>query len=319
MAETVCLDPRYSTTRRLKKIPYSLKDSNKSLAKLVSSTSRQHKIEGGLRTKGYFKQTDEDKPLLSIITVVYNGEKHLEKTIQSALDQDYDNVEYIIIDGGSRDGSTDIIKKYEDAIDYWVSEADRGIYDAMNKGIVLASGDWIYFLNAGDFFYEDSVIQLVFSSRIDKGTGIIYGDAMKLFPKDRVVWSESRELSTIKCDPPFMHQCVFTKRHLAVHNLFDTEYRICADYDFFYKMYIKNIRFQKLNQTISYYDMNGISSNFISTYKEIRAIQQKYSNGKAPCITRTRLFVIAWKELVKKLLPQQWVDDIRIGLARRRR
>jgi len=136
------------------------------------------KGEGGLRTKGYFKfsyeynddlgfrvedldipvkipQTSNLKsqtyPLITIITVVYNGEKYLEETIKSVINQTYPNVEYIIIDGGSTDGTLDIIKKYEDYIDYWVSEKDKGIYDAMNKGILVSNGKYLLFLNADDF------------------------------------------------------------------------------------------------------------------------------------------------------------------------
>jgi hypothetical protein len=88
--------------------------------------------EGGLRIKGYFKKSLDNKPSISIITVVYNGEKYLEETIKSVITQTYDNVEYIIIDGGSTDGTLDIIKKYEDYIDYWVSEKDGGMYNAIN-------------------------------------------------------------------------------------------------------------------------------------------------------------------------------------------
>jgi glycosyltransferase involved in cell wall biosynthesis len=94
------------------------------------------------------------KPLITIITVVYNGEKHLEQTIKSVINQNYKNIEYIIIDGVSTDGTLDIIKKYEEYIDYWVSEPDEGIYDAMNKGIGLANGEFINFMNADDWFVD---------------------------------------------------------------------------------------------------------------------------------------------------------------------
>ena len=107
-------------------------------------------VEGGLRTQGHFKKSYNDKPLVSIITVVFNSEKYLENTILSVISQAYDNVEYIIIDGGSTDGTIDIIKKYEDKLDYWISESDDGIYDAMNKGIDLVTGEWVNFVNSSD-------------------------------------------------------------------------------------------------------------------------------------------------------------------------
>ena len=116
------------------------------------------------------------RPLVSVVTVVFNGEKYLEETIQSVINQTYDNVEYIIIDGGSTDGTLDIIKKYEDRIDYWVSERDRGIYDAMNKGIDLASGEWINFMNAGDGLDSYSILNEIFSNKINLKIGLIYGN-----------------------------------------------------------------------------------------------------------------------------------------------
>ena len=91
-------------------------------------------------------------PLITIITVAYNAVKDIENTILSVLNQTYPNIEYIIIDGGSTDGTLDIIKKYEDKISYWVSEPDKGIYDAMNKGTLKATGVWLNFMNAGDTF-----------------------------------------------------------------------------------------------------------------------------------------------------------------------
>ena len=105
-------------------------------------------------------KNDIQHPLVSIITVVLNGESHLEHTINSVLCQTYENLEYIIIDGGSSDGTQDIIRKYQDKIDYWISESDDGIYDAMNKGILQAKGELIGILNSDDW-YELETVELM--------------------------------------------------------------------------------------------------------------------------------------------------------------
>ncbi|MDP3466179.1 MAG: glycosyltransferase, partial [Sulfuricurvum sp.] len=154
MTDAICLDHRFSTTRLLT----AIKPSE------ISETNTLKSI-GGLRTKGYCKKSDDKKPLISIITVVYNGEKYLEETILSILNQTYDNVEYIIIDGKSTDTTLEIVKKYEDKIDYWISESDTGIYDAMNKGISLSSNDThLWFINAGDRIYSNDVIEQIYKS-----------------------------------------------------------------------------------------------------------------------------------------------------------
>ena len=117
-----------------------------------------NKLEGGLKIKDLFKKKSENKkPLVSIVTPVYNGEKYLEETIQSIINQTYDNIEYIIIDGGSTDKTLDIIKKYEDKIAYWVSEPDKGMYDGINKGFKLANGKIFAWLNADDKYYHSAV------------------------------------------------------------------------------------------------------------------------------------------------------------------
>ncbi len=117
--------------------------------------------QGGLRTQGLFKNIDTDLPLISIVTVVYNGEKYLEQTIQSVINQSYENLEYIIVDGGSIDRTLEIIAKYDSYINYWVSAPDNGIYNAMNKGTQLATGSHVLHLNADDLLFEPSCLEFL--------------------------------------------------------------------------------------------------------------------------------------------------------------
>ena len=141
---------------------------------------------GGLRAQGYFKQSSEDKPLVTVVTVVYNNAETIEETIRSVLYQTYDNVEYIIIDGGSDDGTLEIIKSYNDSIDYWISEPDKGIYNAMNKGIPLARGQYINFLNADDHYLYSGVVEIITGLFRETGSQIIIGNAVMLSKKTGV-------------------------------------------------------------------------------------------------------------------------------------
>ncbi len=116
-----------------------------------------------------------EKPLISVVTVAYNAVATIEQTILSVINQTYPNIEYIIIDGGSTDGTVNIIKKYMDHIAYWVSEPDKGIYDAMNKGGIRATGTFIQFLNAGDWLENEYVVEKIFKKN-PKNVDVIYGD-----------------------------------------------------------------------------------------------------------------------------------------------
>jgi len=127
-------------------------------------------------------------PTVSIVTVVYNRVNQLEETILSVLNQQFDKFEYIIIDGGSTDGTIDLIRKYEDRIAYWISEKDKGIYDAMNKGIDAAKGKWINFMNCGDRFMPDA-LSSVFSED-HNGADIVFGDTIIRYPTFETVYRQ---------------------------------------------------------------------------------------------------------------------------------
>ena len=118
---------------------------------------KQKKITGGKRRRGIFKNNKKNKPLISVITVVLNNQKYLTKSINSVLKQSYKNFELIIVDGGSTDGTLEILRKNNNKIDFWISEKDKGLYDAMNKGIRLSRGSIISILNSDDTYYRNAI------------------------------------------------------------------------------------------------------------------------------------------------------------------
>lgn len=143
---------KFAITSQLFDKPPTIQNNFKSDIKTILRlpTHERRKGEGGLRTRGLYKHPKDGEPFITIITVVFNNVGLLEQTIQSIINIDSNHLEYIIIDGGSTDGTVDLIRKYEDQIDYWISEPDEGLYDAMNKGIATAIGDWLLFINSDD-------------------------------------------------------------------------------------------------------------------------------------------------------------------------
>ena len=260
MINTLCLDENYSTTKLVTKEKPEIVNSpeDKFETVLFLPEGEERKGEGGLRTQEYFKMSYENKPLISIITIVYNGGQFLEETILSVINQTYDNVEYIIIDGGSTDGTLDIIKKYEDKIDYWVSEKDSGIYDAMNKGIDAVTGDWINFMNAGDGFYTDNVLNKIFSQNELKNIDVVYGDHNVIYPhKTRIAKAGNTE--DIWKGSQFCHQSAFVSSKIHKANKFNLSNRIGADFEFFYTLYKKKMSFKYIDIIVANYSAGGLS------------------------------------------------------------
>ncbi len=255
-----CLDEKYSTTRCVTKEKPQIinRPEDKFETLLFLPPGEGRKGEGGLRTKGYFKKSYEGKPLITVITVVLNGEKYLEETIQSVLNQTYDNVEYIIIDGGSTDGTLDIIKKYEHAIDYWVSERDKGIYDAMNKGIDVASGEWINFMNAGDGFFDFYVLSKIFTQNELQNIDVVYGNHNVMYPNKMRI-AKAGKIENIWKGSQFCHQASFISSKVHKKNKFNLSNRIGADFEFFYKLHRMGKSFRYLDLIIANYSAGGLS------------------------------------------------------------
>ena len=209
-------------------------------------------------------------PIISIITVSYNTVKNIEQTILNVLDQNLENYEFIVIDGGSTDGTLEVIKKYQDKISYWISEPDKGIYDAMNKGIIAASGFYVYFLNVGDEFYSKETLNNII--KLSNDEDVIYGDTCLIFDsKEIILQSKSRDIDWRTM--PYCHQSVIIKRELLILNLFDISFKIAADYKQYHELKKSKAVFIAIDEIICRYDNNGFSaqnhSRLIKEYKKV--------------------------------------------------
>ena len=214
-------------------------------------------------------------PLITVITVVFNGVKTIEETIQSVVNQTYPNIEYIIIDGGSTDGTQDIIKKYGGVIDYWVSEPDNGIYDAMNKGIDLSKGDWILFLNSDDKFSNNNIFKSIFSNFIEKETMLVFGNIY--YNSGKFVKSSLNK--KILIHNTVHHQASFYNKLLFYNFRYDLNYKIVSDYELNLIIYLKKYRTKHINNIISYCNDGGVSrASFYKAHFEMALIRRKYFN-----------------------------------------
>ena len=195
------------------------------------------------------------QPKISVVTVCYNAAATIEKTMLSVINQTYENIEYIIIDGGSTDGTVDIIKKYADRIAYWVSEPDKGIYDAMNKGIKVATGEWINFMNAGDEFYDKDVIKEIVQS-FTVMDAVYYGDAW-VSSINKKYWGKFSKLKLAMGN--ICHQALFYPSLILKRKLYNTDYCIFADYVLNLKLW-NTIKFNYIPQIVCLYDFGGLST-----------------------------------------------------------
>jgi len=236
---------------------------------------------GGLRTHGIYKNDLEDDPLVTVITVVLNNSQYLENTIKSVINQIYKNIEYIIIDGGSTDKKTlQTIKLYENSIDYWISEPDKGIYDAMNKGAELSRGRYLHFLNADDSFFDNELIQYIINVIKKTNYHIVYGDVLMFNRSKKFGYIRSSNINKLY----FLHkgipqQAFFIKKSLLdeIGN-FDINFKIVSDLDFLLKALThKEIKIKYLDSyPIVVFNIGGASSNIKVLKQEREVIVKKY-------------------------------------------
>jgi glycosyltransferase involved in cell wall biosynthesis len=246
---------------------------------------------------------------ISIVTVVKNDCEGIEKTILSVLNQSYTNIQYIIIDGKSEDGTWELINKYASHLDNTVSEQDGGIYDAMNRALFFVEGDWVLFLNSSDFLHDEDVI-MNFCEYLTSNpvVEIIRGSALYSYKNSNVALKIPRSNFHTWRGMPHSHQCQFTKSDLAKAFPFNTNLRYSADFDFYLKMINKGVRIGTLDTVISVCDYSkGFSKmpNLTTLYLDFIKIHFNFSK---PHICLLVLFYVPIEILflnMKRLL--QWL------------
>ena len=241
---------------------------------------------------GINRTTKYLKDKISVITVVFNAVTKIENTILSVINQDYENIEYIVIDGGSNDGTLDVIKKYSNKISKIVSEIDKGIYDAMNKGVDLSEGDWINFMNAGDEYIDNQVLSRIFlHNKPSETTSVIYGDAV-INKRNNVLgrFDANKSIESIWKGPVFRHGTMFTRTDIHKKYPFDLsqELKICSDFDFILKLYYKGYIMSYSGKTILKYEEEGVSNNTVNNAINNKKLIKKYDK---------RLSYIIWHNL----------------------
>ena len=253
------------------------------------------------------KKNSTNKPTISIITAVLNGEKYLEQTILSIINQTYEHIEYIIIDGGSTDGTLDIIKKYEDKLSYWVSEHDNGIGDAFNKGVEASNGDYINFQGHGDGLISSDVLDKVFND-IDSDKDILISSRImrvdingkEIFTTKSITNFDKRSLlfrMSIPHQGLFMHKSYFEK-----YGLFDIDNTFCMDYEHLLRSYKEFPNVATSNVVSSKWRADGLGNGkILEIYKEWDKIKRDNN------VTHSFIldFVNYWtlfKHYVKKLI-----------------
>jgi glycosyltransferase involved in cell wall biosynthesis len=201
-----------------------------------------------------------EKPLLTVITIVYNNAKHIERTLLSVINQTYKNIEYLVIDGASTDGTLEIIQKYQNQISKIISEKDAGIYDAMNKGLALAKGDYILFMNSGDELYKLNTVEKIFSmasADVYYGETLMIDENLQSLGQRRHQSPEKLNINSFKYGMSVSHQAIYVRRSLAP--FYNPKYQLSADIDWILQILQKAETITNTKMYVAKYMVGGMS------------------------------------------------------------
>lgn len=199
---------------------------------------------------------------ISIITVCLNSEKTIEQTIKSVLSQNYDDVEYLIIDGVSTDGTMEIVEKYREQLSVVVSEPDKGLYDAMNKGIALATGDVIGIINSDDW-YEPGVFEIVRKEFMDEHVEVLHAQQNLIRDGIKKRVKEADNIEVLRYRMALNHPTVFVRKKIyEKYGVFDTKYMLCADYELLLRFYVNSVNFKYVERIFANFRMTGLSNTY---------------------------------------------------------
>lgn len=252
---------------------------------------------------------NDSQPTISIITVSFNSEKTIERTIKSVLGQGYSNLEYIIVDGDSTDNTCNIIKKYDDVVDRWISEPDEGISDAFNKGIRMATGEIIGLINSDDGLEPGALKELAnnYDADVDIYRGNIFFWNEKTGKKVREV--PSMQIGYYGRGVNVCHQGTFiSKKAYLQYGLFNEQYKYGMDYDLLLRFYLAGAKLKYINYDMAYFTMNGItfdSGASAERRKEVEIIIRS-NGGNIIEVLKFRFFEFS-KQLLKRVVPIDWV------------
>lgn len=253
---------------------------------------------------------------LTVITVCFNAKDDLRKTLDSVLEQTYNDMEYLVVDGGSKDGTIDLLKEYDILFKnkgqkfQYVSEKDKGTYDAMNKGALIARGTWINYMNAGDTFFDKESLCHFFAHSIDNETGVVFGNTYQVFDFGGGV---AKYKDYLKDNPvmPFCHQSCFVRTSLMQKYLFDMSYRIVADHDLFYRLYSDGVKYQYMDEVVARYNgQYGLSATHpLLLRKEGLRIHHINEKWYYPLALLWVYLRYGWVQPFKNHMPN-WMTDV---------
>lgn len=249
--------------------------------------------------------------IVNIITVTYNANAIVGKTIDSIIGQDYENKRLIIVDGGSADGTLEVLNKYRNCFYAYISEKDSGIYNAMNKGVRMADDGWILFMNAGDSFATNHSLSDLFLSRDIVEYDVVYGNAIYCYPWGKISKKagEIQGLFDFDNGLPFCHQSSAVRKQWLLRYPFEESFRIVADFHFFRTIYEKGASFRYVDSVVAEYEVGGYSaSSYVRLFKECQRVLGRDNGFKY----RISLALVKVKSFLSGIIPEGVFSRVRM-------